>query len=422
MKKQLFESPFGAEYTKCVLDNGLTLYVMEKPQFSSSYAMFGTKYGSIDMNFSDREGNRVDIPAGTAHFLEHKLFESEDGDAFSKFSVTGASANAFTSFDRTCYLFSCGDNFYDNYEILLSFVQSPYFTTETINKEQGIIGQEIRMYDDSPGWRVLFNMLHAMYYSHPVKNDIAGTTESIAQITADTLYKCYNAFYNPSNMFVCVCGNVDTNRVIEMTKDLIKAETGYKVERFMPVEAEGVKEHLVEEKMSVMLPIFTFGFKQKCDERLKLKSKVCINLLLETLAGDSSPLYARLTKAGLIGESFDFELMSYEGAACIIFEGESEKPEEVRKEILREIENIRENGIDKRLFSAVKCRFFGEEIRKLDSVEEMCMQFAESNIAGYELFDKISAIKSVSADEVFRYIDLLREENSVLSVIKPLEE
>ena len=185
MKKQLFESPFGAEYTKCILDNGLTLYVMEKPQFSSSYAVFGTKYGSIDMNFSDRDGNRVDIPAGTAHFLEHKLFESEDGDAFSKFAVTGASANAFTSFDRTCYLFSCGDNFYDNYEILLNFVQSPYFTAETINKEQGIIGQEIRMYDDSPGWRVLFNMLRTMYYDHPVQNDIAGTTESIAEITAE---------------------------------------------------------------------------------------------------------------------------------------------------------------------------------------------------------------------------------------------
>ena len=160
---------------------------MEKAGFNSSYAIFGTKYGSIDTTFSVN-GEETTVPEGIAHFLEHKLFESEDGDAFSKYAKTGAYANAFTSFDRTCNLFSCSDKFYDNLDILLSFVQSPYFTEETVKKEQGIIGQEIRMYDDSPGWRVMFNMLTAMYRNHPVRIDIAGTVESIAEIDYDLLY------------------------------------------------------------------------------------------------------------------------------------------------------------------------------------------------------------------------------------------
>ena len=189
MKKQIFEG-FGEEsYVKAVLDNGLEIYIMEKPQYSSSYAIYGTHYGSIDTKFSKNGSEMITVPEGIAHYLEHKLFEGEDGDAFSKYAKTGASANAFTSFDRTCYLFSCSDNFYENLDILLSFVQSPYFTKENVEKEQGIIGQEIRMYDDNPGWRVMFNLLKGMYHNHPVRIDIAGTVESIAQIDADLLYK-----------------------------------------------------------------------------------------------------------------------------------------------------------------------------------------------------------------------------------------
>ena len=194
MKKQVFESPIGESYIKAELDCGLKIYIMEKPQYSSSFAIFGTKYGSVDTCFSKNGGEQITVPEGIAHFLEHKLFESEEGDVFSKFAQTGASANAFTSFDRTCYLFSCSDNFYENLGTLLSFVQSPYFTAETVQKEQGIIGQEIRMYDDSPAWRVMFNMLMNMYHCHPVRIDIAGTVESIAQIDHELLYKCYETF------------------------------------------------------------------------------------------------------------------------------------------------------------------------------------------------------------------------------------
>ncbi len=422
MKKTVFESSFGAEYTKAVLDNGLSVYVMEKPGFSSSYAMFGAKYGSVDMNFMSADGERVDIPAGTAHFLEHKLFESEEGDAFAKFAATGASANAFTSFDRTCYLFSCGENFYENFDILLDFVQSPYFTPETVKKEQGIIGQEIKMYDDSPGWRVLFNMLDGMYFDHPIKNDIAGTVESIAEITDETLYKCYSAFYNPSNMFICVCGNVDASAVLDAVEKGIKEKNGAEVTRFFSPEPEKVAKTYAEEKMAVLLPMFVYGFKLKCEERVKLKTQVCISLLLEILAGDCSPLYARLTRAGYIGDSFDYELMCGENYAAVIFEGETERPEKVKEEILKEIETLRENGIDKKLFSAVKCRLYGDEIRRLDSVEEICMQFAECDIGGYGLFERIACIKQISADEIYKYLDIFNADNAVLSVIKPLED
>ena len=215
MKKEYFEGPLGESYTKAVHSSGLEIYIMEKPQFSSCYAIFGTKYGSIDTEFSVDGKDTVRVPEGIAHFLEHKLFESEDGDAFNKYALTGASANAYTSFDRTCYLFSCSDKFYENLDILLNFVQSPYFTEATVSKEQGIIAQEIKMYDDSPAWRVMFNMLKTMFKKHPVSIDIAGTVESIAEIDAGLLYKCYETFYNPSNMFICIAGNVDTNAVLK---------------------------------------------------------------------------------------------------------------------------------------------------------------------------------------------------------------
>ena len=215
MKKQIFEGFADESYVKAVMPNGLQIYIMEKPQYSSSYAIYGTRYGSIDTKFSKDDSEMITVPEGIAHYLEHKLFEGEDGDAFSKYAKTGASANAFTSFDRTCYLFSCSDNFYENLDILLNFVQSPYFTKENVEKEQGIIGQEIRMYDDNPGWRVMFNLLKGMYHTHPVRIDIAGTVESIAQIDADLLYKCYETFYNPANMFICLVGNIDTDKTLK---------------------------------------------------------------------------------------------------------------------------------------------------------------------------------------------------------------
>ena len=210
MKQEIRSERVRESYQKIDHPSGLTLLLYPMEGFSSAYAMLTTDYGSVDMAFrTDPKADFTRIPAGTAHFLEHKMFENEDGDAFAKYAATGASANAFTSFDKTSYLFGCADHFEESLRILLEFVTTPYFTPQTVSKEQGIIGQEIKMYDDNPDWRVLFNLLKAMYVKHPIAIDIAGTVESIAEITADSLYETYHAFYNLHNMVLVVAGNAD---------------------------------------------------------------------------------------------------------------------------------------------------------------------------------------------------------------------
>lgn len=423
MKKHYFEGFADESYVKAELDCGLSVYIMEKPQYSSSYAIFGTKYGSIDTKFSKDGEDEVCVPEGIAHFLEHKLFESEDGDAFSKYAKTGASANAFTSFDRTCYLFSCSDKFYENLDILLNFVQSPYFTDATVQKEQGIIGQEIRMYDDSPGWRVMFNMLEAMYHCHPVRIDIAGTVESIAEINAELLYKCYETFYNPANMFICIAGNVDTERVLNQIEKSIKNKKPVEITRGAFNEPDCVVSNYVEQKLAVSMPMFCLGFKQKiASPYRRLKSKVCVNLLLDIICGDASPLYARLMNEGLINDDFDCEYFYGNGYAAVIFEGESYSPERVAEEIKAEIERLRNEGIDKKLFSAIKSGAYGNMIRKFNSVEALATQLTECAMCDYDLFEEIRLLKTASYDDVMKRLDVFCNENAVLSVIKPQEE
>lgn len=422
MKREIFESPLGESYVKAVCSSGLTVYVMEKPLYNSAFAIFGTKYGSIDNCFCVNDGEPTRVPDGIAHYLEHKLFESEDGDAFSRFARTGASANAFTSFDRTCYLFNCTDKVYENLEILLDFVTHPYFTEETVLKEQGIIGQEIKMYDDSPAWRVTFNMLEKMYYNHPVRIDIAGTVESIARINADLLYKCYNTFYNPVNMFVCVVGNVDAETVLSMCEKNIKSKEQIEIHRVFEEEPESVKDNYVEQKLSVSLPMFCLGFKQRiATPYRRLKSKICVALLLEIICGECSPLYERLMNEGLINDEFSFEYFNGYNYACTMFSGESENPQAVTDAIKEEIKNIRENGIDKKLFSAIKCGMYGDLVRRYNSVQEICMQFAESAVFGYDLFDEMKVLKAVTCDDVYKRLDVFEDELSVLSVVNPAE-
>ena len=423
MKKQYFEG-FGDEsYVKAELPSGLQIYIMEKPQYSSSYAIFGTRYGSIDTKFSKNGGEEISVPEGIAHYLEHKLFEGEDGDAFSKYAKTGASANAFTSFDRTCYLFSCSDNFYENLDILLKFVQSPYFTKENVEKEQGIIGQEIRMYDDNPGWCVMFNLLKAMYHTHPVKIDIAGTVESIAQIDTELLYKCYETFYNPSNMFICLVGNIDTDAALKQIEKTIIDRMPTQITRGEFDEPETIVKPYVEQSFPINTPMFCFGFKQKiASPYRRLKSKICVDLLLQIICGDASPLYARLMNEGLINDDFSSEYFTGNGYAAIIFEGESRDPERVANEIKAEIDRLREDGINKKLFSAVKCGLYGDLVRRFNSVENLAMSLTECAMYDYSLFDEIKTLKAVSYDDVMKRFDVFDNENAVLSVIKPLED
>ena len=262
MAKTITGKQVGDSYYQVEHPSGLTVLLYPKEHCSTTYAIFGTRYGSIDNCFqrSDEAGPES-VPEGIAHYLEHKLFESEEGDAFERFSKTGASANAFTSFESTCYLFSTTDQVYQSLEILLDFVQSPYFTEETVRKEQGIIGQEIKMYDDDPQWRVMFNYLKAMYRSHPIREDIAGTVESIAKITPELLYRCYNTFYNLGNMVLAIAGNFQVDKALAVCDKMLKPAAPVTVQRVFPQEPDTIVQPVVEERLSVASPLFQFGFK-----------------------------------------------------------------------------------------------------------------------------------------------------------------
>lgn len=401
--------------------SGLKILVMPKENYASSYAIFATKYGSIDTMIQMQDGSFKEIPEGTAHFLEHKLFESEDLDAFERFAKTGASANAYTSFDRTGYLFSCSANFKKNLEILLDFVQNPYFTQATVEKEQGIIGQEIDMYKDVPDWEVMFNCLRTMYHNLPVRIDIAGTQESIAQITAETLYGCYDNFYNLHNMVLAVAGNVCVNEVIEAADKVLKPVDGKMAQRKIIDEPKEVVENYVEEKLSVATPQFMFGFKESWDapERTT-KEEISMEILLDMLSGQSSGLYKRLFDGKLINNSFGFEYFTGFGYSCVLFAGESSDPKKVAEEIVKEINRFRETGFDEVTFERTKKKLYGRMIMGMNDVDGIANNMAVSYFAGEDIFADFEIYKTITLDDVTELFGkTLDEDYSVLSVIKP---
>lgn len=401
--------------------SGLKILVMPKENYKSTYAIFATKYGSIDTMIQMKDGSFKEIPEGTAHFLEHKLFESEDLDAFERFAKTGASANAYTSFDRTGYLFSCSANFKKNLEILLDFVQNPYFTQATVEKEQGIIGQEIDMYKDVPDWEVMFNCLRTMYHNLPVRIDIAGTQDSIAEITAETLYGCYDNFYNLHNMVLAVAGNASVDEVIEVADKVLKPVEGKMAERKVIDEPAEVIDSYVEENLSVATPQFMFGFKENWDtpERTT-KEEITMEILLDMLAGQSSELYKRLFDGKLINNSFGFEYFTGFGYSCVLFAGESSDPKKVSEEIVKEINSFRKTGFDRKTFERTKKKLYGRMIMGMNDVDGIANNMAVSYFAGEDIFADFNIYKTVTLDDVNELFGkTLDEKYSVLSVIKP---
>lgn len=401
--------------------SGLKILVMPKENYSSTYAIFATKYGSIDTMIQMSDGSFKEIPEGTAHFLEHKLFESEDLDAFERFAKTGASANAYTSFERTGYLFSCSANFKKNLEILLDFVQNPYFTQATVEKEQGIIGQEIDMYKDAPDWEVMFNCLRTMYHNLPVRIDIAGTQESIAQITAKTLYGCYDNFYNLHNMVLAVAGNADVDEIVEVADKVLKPVEGKMAQRKVIDEPEEVIDSYIEEKLSVATPQFMFGFKESWNtpERTT-KEEISMEILLDMISGQSSELYKRLFDGKLINNSFGFEYFTGFGYSCVLFAGESNDPKKVAEEIVGEIGKFRETGFDKTAFERTKKKLYGRMIMGMNDIEGLANNMAVSYFAGEDVFTDFEIFKTVTLDDVNDIFKKTLDENrSVLSVINP---
>ncbi len=401
--------------------SGLKIFVYPKEEYTSTYAVFGTKYGSIDTRFkrSDRE-DYIEIPAGTAHFLEHKLFESEELDAFQRYAKTGASANAYTSFDRTCYLFSCTGHFKENFEILIDFVRHPYFTEETVRKEQGIIGQEIDMYKDSADWECLFNLLGAMYHNHPVKIDIAGTKDSISEITAEMLFGCYDTFYNLSNMALAVAGKVSLEEVLEIADRLLEPQEKVTVERAFKDEPETVRESYVEAHLPVATPVFCLGYKEsyKTPER-SIKEEIAKNIILDVLAGQVSPLFKELLDEGLVNNTFSTEYFNGHNYSAVLFSGESTDPKKVAEKIGGRVKELKKTLISSDDFETVRKKQFGKTVRAFSDIDTVANSLIVSHFENDELFSEFEIIRSMTLDYVNDVlVNSFEEDKAVLSVIK----
>ncbi|MDR2646932.1 MAG: insulinase family protein [Oscillospiraceae bacterium] len=403
--------------------SGLEIQVLTKPGYSSCYALFSTKYGSIDTAITRQNGEVQILPEGTAHFLEHKLFESEDLDAFARFAQTGASANAFTSFEVTAYEFSCAEHFEENLEILLDFVQSPYFTQATVEKEQGIIGQEIRMYQDEPGWEVTFRLLRCLYDTHPVRIDIAGTEESIAAITADLLHDCYRNFYDLNNMILTIAGNVTKETVLAAADKLLKPASGKPAVRRSMCDQKPPAQVRTSRKMAVAVPRFALGIKEPlARDELSAKDKLVASMALDILAGKSSALYESLLNDGLINAGFGSEYFCGHGYACSMFEGESKRPEEAAARIEAAVLQAAKEGIGEEDFLLARKKYYGRVVMEFNDIESLAREMTESYFGGGDLFESAQILRSLTLDDMnTRLAAMFRADFAALSLILPIE-
>ena len=383
-----------------VLPSGLTVLVRPMPGYSGTHVIYATRFGSIDRDFR-LNGREVHLPAGVAHFLEHKMFEDQDGDAFAKFAKTGANANAFTSFDRTCYLFTATQQLDESLDVLLGMVGHPYFTEQTIAKEQGIIGQEIKMYDDSADWRLITGLCECLYHSHPIRSDIAGSCESIAEITPGMLYDCCEAFYAPGNMVLAAAGNTTMEQVLAACArhGLLDPRPEERVQRLWadePMTLEAAEKRI---RMPVSKPCFGLGFKEAPLAPDDLRSEMLYDLVLCCICGGMSPLYRRLYDSGLTNPGFGGEVLRVDGCCCILFTGESDEPDTVKQLLLDEIEQVRRAGIDREVFTLCKNEKYGQLIENLENVEDSASQMADFALSGQTVAQQITMLAGLTAED-----------------------
>lgn len=388
-----------------VMPNGLEVVVLPKQGFSKTYATFATKYGSIDNRFAVGDQEPISVPDGIAHFLEHKMFEEPTGDIFATFASQGASANAFTSFDRTVYLFSATEQIDANLRTLIDFVQNPYFTDENVEKEKGIIEQEINMYRDNADWRVYFGLIDALYHQHPIHIDIAGTVESIYKIDKETLYRCYETFYHPSNMFLFVVGGVEPEAVMKLVRENQAAknfEPQGPISRFFDPEPETVKIPRKTTELPVSMPKCMIGFKESrgsSDPAQLLRTELATKLMLEALLGSSSPIYHALYDDNLISDSFGHEFNSSEDYAFSVVGGETRDPDELIRRLREAIEHAKANGLDQATFERTKRKKIGGYLRMLNSPEAIAGEFTRYRFRGADLFKLVPVYEDITLDE-----------------------
>ena len=404
------------------LDNGLTICVIPRPGYLKSYAFFATGYGGMNLRFRTEDGWQ-DSPAGVAHFLEHKMFDTKEGNALQILTANGASPNAFTMADMTGYYFECTEGFAENLRTLLSFVSQPYFTQESVAKEQGIIGQEIQMIEDNPDWRLYQNLLRALYRNNPLRIPLAGSKNSIAEITADTLYQCHRAFYHPGNMVLCVVGDVDPEQVAAIAQDVLPQERRDRAEKDLGApEPDAPAERQITEVMAVSSPNFLLGLKARPhpagEEDLRLQ--LLGDLAGDILAGESSPLYAKLYSEGLIDKSFFVSYESSPGTAFLMLGGESKQVEPVTEAILDEGARLRREGINPDLFRRCKKAAYGSRVRALNSMEHVGTRLAAGKLKGYHYYRFADLYDTIALEDIQAFLDgLIRQDCAALSVVTP---
>lgn len=406
------------------LDNGLTIMIIPKKGIRKKYVMWATHYGSIDNKFIvPGEKGTTEVPDGVAHFLEHKMFEQKNGtNSLDVLTALGVNANAYTTNDHTAYLFEATDNFYPALDELMDYVQNPYFTDKNVEKEKGIIGQEIRMYDDYPEWAVYMNAIKCMYKNNPIKIDIAGTIESIAKIDKDVLYKCYNTFYNPSNMVMCFSGDFEPEQLIkEVEKRLIKKQNQGEIKRIYEEEPKEIVEKRIEKTMEVSMPLFVIGIKDNLNKKCEdlVKRHIAIEILLNMIIGKSSKLYKELYESELLMYEPLLEYEFSQNYAHIGITGASTNPDKVLEKIQLEIERIKKEGIEKEHFERMKNMLYGTSVKEFNNVSDIARMFVSDYFKGINSFDYLESYKQMTIEYVMEVLkEVFLEDKTVISIIK----
>ena len=404
------------------LENGLTVILVPKETTNKKYVIWGTHFGSIDNHFINPEnGQEIYVPDGVAHYLEHKMFEQENGkNSLDVLMALGVDANAYTTNNHTAYLFETTDHFMEALDELMDYVQHPYFTDENVEKERGIIGQEIGMYDDDPGWQLYMNALDCMYNENPIKIDIAGTVESISKIDKDVLYKCYNTFYHPSNMVMVVCGNFKPEEMLQEIKNrLVEKPKQAEIKRIYPVEEEPIHMPYKETSMDVSKPIFAIGFKDKVTtDETKVKKHIAIEILMNMLIGKSSNLYQRLYQEGSILATPDLDYEFSDTYAHIMISGNSQDPKKIQQELLKEIQNQKQN-FDEKAFERIKKKVYGDYVTEYNNVSDISIMLLSDYFKGINSLDYIEQYQSVTVEYAKQILkEVFDEKNCILSVVK----
>ena len=407
------------------LENGMPIMIIPKPGMRKKYLIWGTNYGSNDNIFVvPGENKEIEVPNGVAHFLEHKMFEQKNGtNSLDVLTSLGVEANAYTTNDHTAYLFECTTNFYEAMDELIDYVQNPYFTDENVEKEKGIIGQEIMMYDDYPDWKVYLNAMQAMYHNNPIKIDVVGTIETISKIDKDVLYRCYNTFYNQSNMAMVICGDFEPEKLLEEIKKRLKpTKTNGEIKRIYPEEPENIVQEKIEQKMEVSQPMYTIGIKDKLttnNGKELVKKDLAIQILLELIIGKSSNLYKKLYDDGIIYGGIRGSNEFSKTYAHILISGQSENPEKVFDMFKNEVQNFKTNGINSENFNRIKKKLYGEYVEQYNDVSDIAGMFLSDYFKGINSFDYVNEIENINMEYLNQILnDIFKEEKMVISVIR----